>query len=372
MRRVARVHHPLLVCLALLASAAPALAQNDDGGRVIIRDANRLIRPLDRPAPPASISVPMSLPPDDVLDSVVVDPEVQHLVARLGDASYAEREVAMRMLSDLRVDVNQLCAVLTDERLSPEQRYRLVLLLRRSLLGAPRGAVGIRMRPGPALPDGSPPGVLVEEVIEGLPAVGVLQPGDRITHIDDVSIRMQGDLQILVQSKAPGTVIDLRVRRPRVDKQGRRVTGPNGLPVFDQLDLDLALGSADRLIDPSTGLPTGASAVRSMRTREAEDAWRRYAPKPQHVDLTETRPEGVATPTTETQHAQFVQMITRAVQLEIDRMDDRRIPMSASRRSELVNLVRTARDLSRVPELSDQDREALRRLADRLEEKFGR
>lgn len=362
MRRVARKRCLLLLGVAVLASATTAFAQND----------RRVIVQLNRAAPPSSINVPSSLPTDEVIASIAVDPEVSYLVAKLDDTSYDERETAMRTLSELRVDVRQLCAVLSDTSLSSEQRYRLVLLLRQQLLYAPRGAVGIRMEAGPALPDGSPPGVRVVEVIDGLPAVGILRPADRITHIDGVPIRFQGDLQILVQSKPPGTVIDLRVRRPRIDAQGQRIAGQDGMPIFDELELPLPLGSADLLVDPLTGLPTSASAVRRARTLEAEEAWRRYAPAPQHVDLANARPELLGPPPTAGVYADLVLMTKRNVQAEIERLDDRRIPMSAARRALLVDLVRQARDLTRYPELTDQDRRDLRRLADRLEEKMRR
>jgi len=361
MRCVARKRRLLLGIVALLASTAPVLAQND---RVIVQ--------LNRAAPPSSINVPASLPSEAEIAATAVDPTVRELVTILDDASYEAREEAMRTLADLQVDVRQLCAVLSSAELSSEQRYRLVLLLRRQLLYAPRGAVGIRMEAGPALPDGSPPGVRVIEVIEGLPAVGVLQPADRITHIDGVPIRFQGDLQILVQSKTPGSVINLRVRRPRLDDRGQRMDGADGLAIFDQLELSLPLGSADLLVDPLTGLPTGASRVRQARTREAEEAYRRYAPEPRHVDLADARPELLGPPPTAGRFADLVLMTKRSVQTEIERLDDRRFPMPSARRAQLIDLVRQARDLAQFPEVTEQDRRELRRLADRLEEKMTR
>jgi len=362
MRCAARKRCFLQMGVALLVSVASASAQNE---------RPRIVQ-LNRPAPPASINVPTSLPTEAEIASITVDPEVRHLVAKLDDASYDEREDAMRALTDRRVDVHQLCAVLSDPSLSSEQRYRLVHLLRRQLLYAPRGAVGISMRAGPALPDGSPPGVRVAEVIEGLPAAEILRPGDRITHIDGVPIRFQGDLQILVQSKPPGTVIELDVRRPRIDNAGQRVADVGGMPVFDKLELQLPLGSADLLVDPLTGLPTSAQHVRRVRTQEAEEVYRRYAPAPQHVDLTGARAELLGSAPTAGRYAERVLMTKRAVKTEIERLDDRRIPMSTARRAQLVDLVREARDLARYTEVTVQDRRELGRLADRLEEKMSR
>ncbi len=56
-------------------------------------------------------------------------------------------------------------------------------------------------------------GVYVVAVVEGMPAEGILQPGDKITKLDNVEIQNTNDLMDYVGGKAAGDTIQLTIER---------------------------------------------------------------------------------------------------------------------------------------------------------------
>jgi hypothetical protein len=224
-------------------------------------------------------------PPDDDLGlpgvaqlrAIQIPPDLAALVRQLGDASYATREAATAELLAATFDNNEIYAVLAQLPLTPEQRHRLLSVVRERLLNAPRGAVGIKID-SRARMQGR---IVVEELLPDLPARRVLQVGDCITHLDGRALTDWNDFVDRVQSGVPGQKITLTVQR--------RITGPKPAddarigaeePRYEELEIELALGSADRLIDPATGLPQQGGSVVSRRVREADLAMIRFGSMP--------------------------------------------------------------------------------------------
>ena len=105
----------------------------------------------------------------------------------------------------------------------PEQVVRLLRAVEIRLLHSPRGVAGIQIAPNRRLDGGDllrldRQGVEIMAVIPDMPAV-LIEPGDLITHIDDVPPQTQEDLARVVQRHWPGDVLQFRVRRlvPAVD-----------------------------------------------------------------------------------------------------------------------------------------------------------
>lgn len=206
------------------------------------------------------------------LETIRVDEKTRSLIARLTADNYRDREQATLGLLDKSVSTNSIYKVLIDEPIGIEQRYRLLRVLQRKILNSPRGALGIEME----LPVRGG-GVVVKRTIENMPAGEVLRVGDEIVQIEGQPITRQGDLIMLVQSRPPGTPIDLKIRR--------RDINPQGQPEVTELNVTIRLGSIEGLRDPETGL------VRTSPEwdRRVRDYWRfaerEYAPRARVVQV---------------------------------------------------------------------------------------
>lgn len=64
----------------------------------------------------------------------------------------------------------------------------------------------------------------VATVEKGLPAAGVLQPGDVITAVDGTPVTCKADAGFLIRSHPPGTPVTLKIRRHGVTRQVRLKT----------------------------------------------------------------------------------------------------------------------------------------------------
>ena len=164
--------------------------------------------------PPISISDATALPTDQELAFVTVDPSLAELVAKLDDPAFATREAAMQRLLGGIVNRRQVCKVLARKDLTPEQRHRLLLVLRDDLLhGPPRGAIGIsidrRRRRGNE--------IIVEQLVEGLPAIEVIEPGDHVTHFNGQPTARWDPFVAMIQARNPGDTVTITVQR-RVDQ----------------------------------------------------------------------------------------------------------------------------------------------------------
>ena len=209
---------------------------------------------------------------------------VRVVVTRLGDEGFAERERASAELREMSITNDVLMAVLEQGGLDEEQRNRLLRVLRWRVLYRPRGAVGIRMEPsGTAIPVR---GVLVTEVISGLPAEQVLRVGDVILKIDGQRIATSADLIGRVQRLQPGDPIRMGVIRPvpAETPDGPGILRFEGDRVFEEIDVEFPLGSYDKLgNDP---LASAIGNPETMRRRgRVEAIWARWGSSPRSVGI---------------------------------------------------------------------------------------
>ncbi len=218
------------------------------------------------------------LPSAEELERVRIQPALVELVEQLGSDTYETRELALARLLNGDQSKMQIYAALHQLPLSAEQRHRLLEVVRQRLVNLPRGAVGISMQPVPK--EGSTElEIRVVELLPGLPAERVLQIGDLITKLDGRPLYTQNDLVNRVQTKMPGDTVSMSVRRAERDEQGQVVLDKDERPVYRVIDVELMLGSADLLANPS-GRPMQESPVLRRRRLEADGVAARYAPKP--------------------------------------------------------------------------------------------
>lgn len=230
---------------------------------------------------PPSPKFDIELPDDEELSRVQIDPKLLSHVTELNSDSYEAREQATGRLLDAPHEHVQFYAILSQQPLTTEQRNRLLMIVRQRLIQTPRGAVGISMRPPALGPDGRTH-IEVADLIEGLPAERVIEVGDRITHLDGRPLNSSEELTIEVQSRRPGEQIVLNILRPKRDEQGRLIPNNGGGREFDELRIELTLGSADKLPNVNTGM-NQSSTVAQMRRHEADLLMERFAPR--HVTV---------------------------------------------------------------------------------------
>lgn len=220
------------------------------------------------------------LPTDQDLADVTVDPALAELVAMLDDAMFAAREKAMERLLSGPVDRDQICKMLVGSELSTEQRHRLLALLRYDLLNTPRGAIGIVIDRRKL-----PNNIIIEQLIENLPAIEVLELGDRITHLDGKRAPDWVFFRQSIEARKPGDIVSITIER-----------WPEDTPDDAEdvrlliLNFELVLGSAALLRDPATG-PMQTRIVQDNRADDANQAVVRFAPRPR---LIEFRPQSTA------------------------------------------------------------------------------
>ncbi len=219
---------------------------------------------------PPPISDATGLPTDQELAFVTVDPSLSDLVAKLDDPVFAIREAAMQRLLGGIVNRRQVCKVLAGTRLSLEQRHRLLLVLRDDLLHAPpRGAIGISVDPRRRRNE-----IIVEQLVEGLPAIEVLEPGDRVTHFNGKPIARWASFVAMIQARKPGGTVTITVQR-RVDQDGQSPQEPK----MRTLQFELVLGSTELLIDPATGQVQRNTNLERASANDAAQAVDRFGPR---------------------------------------------------------------------------------------------
>lgn len=156
---------------------------------------------------------------------------------------YATREAGTRMLLSQTVRDEEVYALLSRAGLSGEQHARLLDAAQRRILDAPRGALGIQMSER----FGEDSGVTVTGVIRGMPAEGVLRPGDRIVEIDREPVLTTGDLVEIVQNMRPGERVRVVVMRGERDERGRVKADEGGRVLETRVEVEMPLGSAKEL-----------------------------------------------------------------------------------------------------------------------------
>lgn len=298
------------------------------------------------------------LPAVHELRDVRVEPEVRELVSALADASYEKREAAMASLADGEIPIEQLCAALQQPRLSPEQEYRLLMIVRQALLTAPRGAVGIKVDER-----WLPTHIIIQDLIRGLPAAEVLKVGDRITHLQGQELKNWDDFRRAVQSKTPGDLVAMTVQRPL--NGGALIGDAADETKYETKELELRLGSADLLVDNATGLPQRNGPLERQRQTAANEATRRYAPRAMTVKLDGTDDVVVKHPFDfEIESNAHIRAALREQEL-IRRGELVLTPQLQAERMRQLELFKL---LASDPTLSDQLRDMHRRLAERYAE----
>lgn len=202
--------------------------------------------------------------------------DLESMLLKLDVPNWRTRETATMALARAHGDVPiaRLEQRLQKNDLSPEQRVRVLLAIERRVFLLPRAALGVRMETqlGAGIP-GDPPGgpirgVLVMSITPGLPAEGVLQPGDVITRLGELHVNNPRDLVQYVQSRWPGTEIHLEALRPQ----------DGG---WTAISIDLKLGSVE--VFPEAERPR-LPVVTDEQRRTVERLRRVHAPRSKAIE----------------------------------------------------------------------------------------
>ena len=216
---------------------------------------------------------------------VFVDPpaiSLDTVVDRLDSTRWVDRESAMYEIAHVSsgITTKQITDRLQEGGLSLEQIIRLLRAVEIRLLHSPRGAVGIQMAPARRPEAGDMIrvdrlGVEIMAVIPNMPAEGLIEPGDLITHIDGTPLRTQEDLARVVQRHWPGDVLPFRVLRAVPNAEGAEVERV-------EVSFDLTLGSTDVLASSGSGM-TIRDPGYSARLTEVKVLQERFGPVPTRV-----------------------------------------------------------------------------------------
>ena len=196
------------------------------------------------------------------------------LVADLADPSWAIREAATARLRTMTFQDEALMRILDQWSLTQEQRQRILNIIDYRITSRKRGALGIRMTPNNV--DGIV-GIVVTDLIDGLPARRVLEIDDVIRRIDGVEIRSNEDLIKHVQQLPPGRRIEVEVLRS-LDEEAPDPEDPADLVLSDSgrrfqvVQVEFALGSYDKLgDDPRVSNPE--TNRRRQQVRRIRERW---------------------------------------------------------------------------------------------------
>lgn len=236
------------------------------------------------------------LPSRELLQQIEIPVSLESVLVDLDSPQWSTRDAASKLLLDPKLSQEVLMAVIQQRTLTEEVRARVLGALIERKTTAPRGALGIRMRQSVR----SKPGVLVNSVIPGMPAEGLLKTGDVIYEIGDLrggsTLRLNA-LVVEVQRKSPGDNITIKVWRALRDENGIHRTDPDGRLLHESVTIEMALGSMAQF--GSSGNLAFSSTVNSVRRRWAENLIRRFALSPRRIrtipiDSIEDRSEFIA------------------------------------------------------------------------------
>ena len=231
--------------------------------------------------------VDVALPTEAELKAVEIGPELRRLVEQLDAPAYDVREEAMGRFGSGACDRLHVYALLADPGLSAEQRHRLMGLLFERLLHAPRGAVGVRINTSRLRTEG----IVIQDLLPGLPAEQVLLVGDRLTRLNGDLLETWDEFVIGVQLRPPGERVQLTIERSVRDAEGDAVLDDNGQPKRETEQVELVLGSADRLINPLTGQPQTGGPVMTARQDEVAQATKRFGPRAHRIQIRGSSPK---------------------------------------------------------------------------------
>ena len=267
----------LHLCMAGQVLAVPVQDEGDAPRPGRILNQQRFIRPANVPQLKNRNQMFRrsldSLLDIDKLKRAKIPTEVLDLVSRLSSDEFAEREAASSALRKIALSDEILMAVLEQRPLGYEQQNRLLRVIQWRVRERRRGAVGIRMRMAQT-------GVVITELVAGLPAEQVLQVGDEIVMINGEVVRSNDDLVKVVQALLPETLIKMMVLRPKKQKPGELLG--NALPRKDEIEVEFPLGDYEKLQSDAsaTGLTNPETERRKELVRAIQD---RYEPTPARV-----------------------------------------------------------------------------------------
>lgn len=244
----------LLVAVSMLICVNNTNAQQLDVS-ILTQLTNKNIDPLS------------GLPTLTEIASTKVSAQVKQIITQLDSLSFAEREAAAQLLVSQNIDRRQICKVLSGNDLSLEQRHRLVDWLRNDLITTPHAAIGISVRRTSNI-------IIVDVLIEDLPAIEVLKPGDQIIKLDGLPMLQWTQFLRSISSRKPGDKVKLTVKRS-FEPDGKN--DDQELEV-KELDFDIILGSDEYLIN-SDGTKQVNTYVRQAIARDLKTITKRYAPK---------------------------------------------------------------------------------------------
>ena len=261
-----------------------------------------------------------ALPSDAVLRRVVIPQHVYLLLRGLGSPDWSVRDKATRELATPEISDRVLLAAMLDQQLGIEQRSRLLGVLTKRVLEAPRGAVGIRMR------SNIQGAVVVEAVIPGMPGERFLKRGDRIVFIEGRKVTTSEDLTSVVQSRQPGDILEFQIERRVANEDGVNRLDEEGRPLTELLDLQFPLGSIKQL--DSNGNISKSSQVSKARQSLANGLRSRFGLAPLRVrtpDVVEEERSFINRPTDEHPAIQWLL-------LTFEQLDDGDEPLDATTR----------------------------------------
>ena len=287
---------------------------------------------------------------------VVIDPALQQLVDRLASDDYAQREEATNALFEKEFDRQQIYAILTQQELNAEQRHRLLSCVIAQLLNTPRGAVGIQMS-WVTEAFGEAGYVLIQRTIPGFDAAQVLQFHDRVTHVDNTRLMQDGDFARLVQSKRPGEEVALTIQRAKRAPEGHLLLNPDGGVAYESLDVSIKLGSLE-VLKNMPGENRVVEAGNDEISREMRWALARFVAPRRTIAVDGEFPE-----LTIDNHPEI-----RTIQHEVELYLAGRIRNIESMHRTWLRKLEQLDQEALKPELSEEEREFCRLVAQRYEE----
>lgn len=210
------------------------------------------------------------LPTPAEIASTKVDEAVKQIVKQLDSQSFAQRELATQRLISSNIDRRQTCKLLSGNDLSLEQRHRLVNYLRHDLQTTPHAAIGVRIN----LLRRANEAIIIEALIENLPAIEVLEPGDQIISLDGLLMNNFNQFLQSISSRKPGDRVTITVNRSfkHDNNDGEQESDVR------ELDFEIILGSDDYLINPD-GIKQVNIYVQRALSKDLITVAQRYGPK---------------------------------------------------------------------------------------------
>ena len=216
------------------------------------------------------------LPTQEEISSTKVDAKIRQIVDQLDSPAFARREEAAKQLVAENISRRQICKILSENDLSLEQRHRLVNYLRHDLLTTPHAAIGIGVR-------SSSSNIIVDNLIENLPATEVLELGDQIISLDGLAINQWTQFYQSISSRKPGDKVTLTIKRsfePDEKNDSRELE-------VRELDFDIILGSDEYLLKRD-GTKQVNPFVKGALAKDMKTIVNRYGPKIVHIQSEET------------------------------------------------------------------------------------